>query len=432
MKGTKKKYVLDCSAIIYMALLQGKMSNVFRLSLTLKETVDPTALQEAVNNLTPRFPTVLAGIQDGAFQYFVVPVSEPPLVKEEEKPLIYMPRKEVKKCGTRILYKDNMVAVEFFHAITDGRGATYFLKALIAEYVRLKYGVETTEKDEIITPKTAVSDAETEDSFMSYAGKTKQAYFSSSSYRFKSKKRGDSISFITGTFDTDTIIKTAHKYGTTVTTFLSAVMLESIMDIQIRTKKPRQKSKPVHLMIPIDLRRQFPSVTLRNFALQAYLTLDPDDVEMPFENLMSSVEGQLRRQFAFEPLSAIITQTAHLQKGVQYLPLFIKSTTVRIVLNFVEENTSALFFSNLGLFTLPDSIKEYVTGADFALTPRNSSPYNCGVVSYGDKLRINLTKCGEGVGLERLFFEKLHKLGCIPELEVDGEAVSMPEFLGWR
>ena len=35
----------------------------------------------------------------------------------------------------------NRVAVEFFHAVTDGNGGMTFFKTLLAEYISQKYGV---------------------------------------------------------------------------------------------------------------------------------------------------------------------------------------------------------------------------------------------------------------------------------------------------
>ena len=425
------KYPLDSSAIIYMALLQDGISNVFRLSANLQDAIKPEILQKTVNNITPRFPTMVAGISSGVMEYFAVSVETPPKVKQEIKALLYMPKKEIKKCAIRILYKENMIAVEFFHAITDGRGASIFFKSLIAEYIRLAYGVACSDKDGIILPNSPINEEELSDSFIEYRGKKRQPYFHSSSYRFKRVKKRSEVSVVTGIYDTRSILRKAHEYGVTLTAFLSAVMLESVMELQLRIKKPRQRTKPVHLMVPIDLRGQFPSETLRNFALQAYLSLYPNDVDVPFENLINSVKGQLQRQFDVDPLSAIITETARLQHDLQFVPILIKTWATRFVLNFVEENTSALFFSNLGVLKLPNQLKPYVKGVDFVLTPRISSPYNCGVISLEDRLHINLTKCGEGAGLERLFFEKLHRHGCIPEMLVDGKPVSMAEFLGW-
>ena len=425
----KTEYLLDSSAIIYMALLQIRMSNVFRVSVNLKEDVDLQILQETVDVLTPRFPSMIAGIRSGSFDYWVVPVSEPPKVMQETKPLTYMSRKEIRKCALRVLYKNKTIAVEIFHGVADGRASSVFLKALIAEYLKRKHGVECNEDDKIILPSMPILEEEVSDSFRTYSRKKRRPFFHYDSYRFLTVKRLTDIHIVSVIFDTKSLLEVAHKYGTTLTLFLGAVMLESVMQIQNQSKRPRKKLKPVHLMVPIDLRTQFPSRTLRNFALQGYLSMYPENIDMPFEELLKILSSDIQRQFSYETLSSLITETVVMQKYVKWIPLGIKSLAVMCTLNFVEENTSALFFSNLGELQLPEKLKPFIDDVEFTLTPRTCSPYNCGIVSFDNKLRINISVSGESHGLEHTFLQKLYNLGCVPKVEVDGEPVDLDDFL---
>ena len=45
--------------------------------------------------------------------------------------------KDIKKCAFRVICYKNRVAIEFFHALTDGAGGMVFLKSLMAEYTKL-------------------------------------------------------------------------------------------------------------------------------------------------------------------------------------------------------------------------------------------------------------------------------------------------------
>ena len=70
----KRTYNLDNSAIMHMATLRKDHANSFRIVYTLKEAVRPEILQEAINNITPRFPTIIAGVKNGFFRHlFRVP-----------------------------------------------------------------------------------------------------------------------------------------------------------------------------------------------------------------------------------------------------------------------------------------------------------------------------------------------------------------------
>ena len=57
VKVHKDWYKLDLSAIVYPTLQRRDFSSVYRLSVLLKENIDPEILQRAVNLTMPRFPT---------------------------------------------------------------------------------------------------------------------------------------------------------------------------------------------------------------------------------------------------------------------------------------------------------------------------------------------------------------------------------------
>ena len=54
-KHQKSWYKLDLSANVYPTLQRKNFSNVFRLSVVLKEEIDPDTLQKAVDLTLPRF-----------------------------------------------------------------------------------------------------------------------------------------------------------------------------------------------------------------------------------------------------------------------------------------------------------------------------------------------------------------------------------------
>ena len=61
-----------------------------------------------------------------------------------------MPFDDIRKCAFRVLVYRDRIAVEFFHALTDGTGGTIFLKTLLAEYLCRRYGVEIPATDGVL------------------------------------------------------------------------------------------------------------------------------------------------------------------------------------------------------------------------------------------------------------------------------------------
>ena len=75
---------LDLSAIVYPTLQRSDFSSVYRLSVVLKEAIDPELLQQALDMTLPRFPTYKVAIRKGLFWRYLEPNNRPgPYVRED-------------------------------------------------------------------------------------------------------------------------------------------------------------------------------------------------------------------------------------------------------------------------------------------------------------------------------------------------------------
>ncbi len=95
---TKTSYAIDNSAILYLALMRKRHTNIYRFTMKLKHEIDPEILQQAVDRIYRRFPTIIAGFRPGFFQYRVVPAETPPQVLPDPGTLI--PRRRSKNAPT--------------------------------------------------------------------------------------------------------------------------------------------------------------------------------------------------------------------------------------------------------------------------------------------------------------------------------------------
>lgn len=112
-KGKKDVwYKLDLSAIVYPTLQRRDFSSVYRLSVVLKETVDPDLLQQALDQTLPRFPTYKVAIRKGVFWRYLEPNNRPgPYVKEDIKnPCMPMDFKSNNRYLIRVYYYRNRIA----------------------------------------------------------------------------------------------------------------------------------------------------------------------------------------------------------------------------------------------------------------------------------------------------------------------------------
>ncbi|MDE5935884.1 MAG: hypothetical protein K2G83_00540, partial [Ruminococcus sp.] len=73
--------------------------------------------------------------------------------------------------------------------------------------------------------------------------------------------------------------------------------------------------------------------------------------------------------------------------------------------------------SNLGAVSVPKQMENLIRRFDFTLGVQYTGSNNCGILSYKDKLYINMIRNIEESELERLFFTNLVKMGIAVSVE---------------
>ena len=127
---------LDNAAKLYSAASNKKDTRVFRFYCELKEEVNPDVLQEALNQTIEIFPTFLMVLRKGLFWHYLEPCNLRPIVKEEYKePCSRLYIKDKKTLLFEVTYYKKRINFEVFHVLTDGTGATEFLKELVKNYL---------------------------------------------------------------------------------------------------------------------------------------------------------------------------------------------------------------------------------------------------------------------------------------------------------
>ena len=416
MPEPKKWMRLDNAAKIFPAVKRRDWSNVFRLSATLTQPIDPLLLQEAVRLVAPRFPSMLVSLHRGLFWYYLEQVPEPPRVRPDSScPLVHMTSRELETCALRVLYFRNRIAVEFFHSITDGNGGLVFLKTLTAAYVSLRDGISIPPEEGVLDWHMPPDPAEWEDSFLKVAGQVSMSRREENAFRIQGPREQDGFLHLTVTTVSSEALRTLAKaHGVTITAFLAAVMLQAIMEL-----RPRRSHRWAKVTIPVDLRRLFESRTLRNFALTVNVGVDPRLGAYSLDELCSVVQGQLAMQVTPQQMAARVAANVNPEQALmmKVAPLPLKNLAMRLVYRTVGECKGTLNISNLGLTRLPRELAPHVACLDFIIGPQLTYFNNCSVISWGGLTRINLIRSLRQPELERRFLTKLVALGL--EVTVD-------------
>ena len=412
---------LDNAAKIYPAARRQNWSNIFRLSVTLTDAVDPAVLQSALDVTVRRFPSFAARLRRGMFWYYLQQLEHAPAIREEfSHPMVRMSRDEVRQCAFRVIHYKNRIALETFHALADGNGAIIFLKTLTAEYLHQKYGVRVSATDGVLGRLEEPREEELEDSFPKYAGTLQAGRGSRTAWRVTGTPEPDSFLHQTCfRLPVADVLEKAHSHGITLTAYLSAVLMAALQRLQKEQVPNPARRKPIKLLIPVNLRKLFPSKTLRNFAMYSVPELLPRLGEYSFEEICKIVHHFMGLEVTPKHMSMMIATNVSSEDLllVRLMPLFIKNFVMKMIFDAVGERKSCMSLSNLGAITVPEEMKPYIKRFDFILGPQATSPYNCGVLSYGDTLYVNFIRTIQQSDLERCFYQVLQEQGIPAQVE---------------
>lgn len=419
--GRKDWYQLDLSAIVYPTLQRRDFSSVYRLSVVLNEEIQPDILQKALDMTLPRFPTYKAAIRRGLFWRYLEPNDRPgPFVQEDVKnPCQPMYFKANNRYLIRVYYFHSRIALEAHHSLGDGTGGMCLLLTLTAVYLRL-LGCEGIENGGFVLDVDSAPDSgELEDAYKRYANaKVCPPRLQEKAYRVRGTAEPFyTLNIVDGIMSVSEVMAVAKRYHATVTEYLNAVLLQALLTRQ--KEEGNRRLRPVKIAMPVNLRRFFPSVTLRNFITMIYPGIDPRLGDYTFEEIVAQVHNYMRYYINEKQLRGDITTNAATQRNpvIRVVPLFIKDIVVRTFYSRVQDRNSSAGLTNMGAMKVPEGMKPYIERFDIYMGQPFSRRTNCAVISFEDALTVNFASSIVESDVEKYFFRKLVQDGVHVKIE---------------
>lgn len=416
-KFTNQWYRLDNAATIFSLMKNKRSTNVFRISCTLKERVNLADLQKALSRTLERFPYFNVTLKTGLFWSYWEENRNTPIIQAETRyPAQFMP---IHKTGTfpfRVKAFYNRIAVEFHHSLTDGIGGITFLRALIADYLFLR-GVRTNDWGDLFRYDQAPHPEEYDDSYKSNYGKElPNPKLNGPGYKTHLTKVEKGIfHIICATMSVKQLLQVAREKKISITDLLTSIYLEALQEtlFNIPAKKRKRYMKPIRIAVPVNLRNQFPSKTMRNFSYMANPGINPQLGKHSFEEIVNKVHHILRKDTSKRDLQQFISRNVRGEyyPYVRFIPLFFKRIFGKMIYEKVGEKQNSGKMSNIGRVTMPEAFANEIENFEFILAPSSTITTGCAVVSFNDKFIINFSRTVEEPEVEKFFFRKLIKLG---------------------
>lgn len=413
----KNWYKLDNSALIYPAVMRRNWAAVFRVSITLTETIRPDILQAALEDTVRRIPTFRLSLHRGLFWYYLdtnehMPHIEPDVMNPCKK----IDKEENEGYCFRIRYYRSRIALEVFHSITDGTGAMIFLKTLAGRYLKLS-GHTVTPGEGALDCDEQPRPEETEDSHTKYAQfrhiesrRELRAY-----HPDMTREPVHTLNIITGSMPVEKVHERAKALGATINEYLAGILCYSFC--QLQKKEEKRRVYPVKISVPINMRSFYPSQTVRNFSLFLNPGVDPNYGDFTFEETVQQIHHHMRLRLNEKYLNAILSANVGSQKNTaaRITPLFIKNWAMDAAYRLYGESRYTVVLSNLGVMKIPSDMEPLVERFDFVMGPQRTNTHGATAVSYKGRLYLTITSVVEETEAERLVFTELVKRG-IPVL----------------
>lgn len=413
MKGRDEKrswIPLDIVARMYPAILGSGSPTCFRLSAILKQPIDAHYLKEAVVNLTPRFPYFSRFLGKGFFWHFLQESELTPHVVED---CGYLCRDFIgtgdEKLLMRVLYSGHRISVECSHILTDGYGVMEYLKHLIEQYL-LCSGILHQRS----LPVTDFSASEyIEDAYRRYfikdiphAEPPDKTFQSGAQPILNRRPR-----LICGEISADALQRESRKQGITITQYIATAYLWSLYCLSKHEK--RRTVRSIRLNIPVDLRKLYPSKTMRNFFAPILCELLPFLGDYTWEEIAEELKLQMAREIKSRFINLQIARNVSLANNlfIRLIPLVFKVPVQGFLyLNWGIRTTSGIL-SNIGKVTFPEAMEQHIDNLECINSPSHILKTTAGVIGYRGKVSITFCNTTADTSVEREFFTTLSRNG---------------------
>lgn len=399
---------LDNAAKLYSAASNKKDTRVFRFYCELKEQVQSELLQEALDQTLETFPTFLMVLRKGLFWHYLEPCNLRPVVKEEYKePCSRLYIRDKKTLLFEVTYYQKRINFEVFHVLTDGTGATEFLKELVKNYLYLAHKEEGLEQVFLQPEDMTVQDQE-DDSFLKYYSKDQKRPKKRKLHAFqirRKKKDGNRLHVHESIVSVQAILKRSRELGVSMTIFLTAIYMMAIHEEMSKM----QKKRSVILMVPVNLRKFFPSTSMLNFFNWIEPGYDFATQDENFEAVLNHTKAFFEAELTKEKMSAHISELLALELHpiLRLAPLELKNLCIQAGAKFSEKNVTAIF-SNMSAVKMPENYVPYIER--FGVYTNTPKMELC-LCSFQDKLSFAFTSRYDTENIERNFYRLLKEQG---------------------
>lgn len=422
----------DTAAIMFSAIEDSKQSRLFRLSAVFKdEEIDPERLEKAVEKTVARYPILMHRDVKGYYWSYLEKCPHlPRVLPEKHRPA------QLRRLGRDgypeivFLYHKRRLSLEANHIYGDGTGFLEILKTLVGEYMILG-GADRNAFEGVRFDGDSISETEAENPFRRYYTKEKLPKVKRElSHVLPKAYVEDFQNCICGILPLEQLKPLSKQRGVTITEYIAAAMIYSIIKAS-----PVAITKSVIIDVPVNLRKFFPTDSIRNFTSPMPIHFNPQGrSDVSFDEILDSTKGQLAKYNTKENQQAFINHSFSMTQSLpaQLILSIFKKWGMNAIQKKNHNKEMTVVFTNLGNVSMPQIMSDAlerieVVGGDARVY---DMPVFISAVSHAGYMHIAFNYSTRDYSFCREFFRFLAGQGISVRVEStddngveDGEAV---------
>ena len=413
---------LDNTANLFPAIAGENATNVYRISVTLFEQIDPERLQKALDITLPKIDGFNVRLRKGFFWFYFEENGKPAprVLPENTFPCRYIRANRNHSYLFRVTYYDRRINLEVFHVLTDGMGGINFLRELTYQYLRLSHE-ELAGEGDLLDDDTSLN---LDDSFVrNFKSFKPRGFERKKAYLIDTDRLPEGeFGLMHGYLPITQMKEVCKKYDVSVNTYLVANFAYSVY---VSCLKKGPSEKPIRIAVPVNLRPYYDSNTTKNFFMMVSAEFHPDEKEYSFEEVVKIIDSSLKSQINKEHLEDLFSYGVGNQKNLalRIFPLPIKILAMRVVYNqSALANTSTV--TNIGKIQIDETYEPYIERFHANIAMSKGQYLKGTICAFRDDYVFTFSTIFADTSVERVFFRQLVSDGVDVRIETNGVFVS--------
>ena len=390
----KKWRKLDNTAKIF-SMEDYTNNNTFRLSVVLKEKINPSYLKDAVIRTLIDYPSYKVKIRAGFFWNYFEKNDNDVIIEEENE----MPCESINFVMNndylfKVTYFDKKINVDMCHMLTDGMGGTIFIKSIIYNYLNIVKDMNIKIEDKYYDAGYGRDQyLRRYDKSMFSVDKSKNIFLIKDKYDINVNK---TYHYIISVNDIKDVSK---KYGVSITVLLTSLYVLALYN----TVYDKKSNKDIYINVPVDMRKHFNVYAFSNFFTCMDIKANINRSNVDFESVLEQIKNEFSSKLKIENLKGYLSRDVKLGTNVaiRLVPLFIKKPVMKVLEKVVRRSTTTM--SNIGIFKVDERYEKYIDNVLVVVNPGNIQKVKCTVCSFMDKLNVTINSNLNDDKFEKVF-----------------------------